>query len=68
MLTSIRTNKGLSIKFIQENFNQELNDHFVKKIKKIPKSYINIENDYLILTKKGKCFADKITRDLFYLN
>ena len=68
MLTSIRTNKGLSIKFIQENFNQELNDHFVKKIKKIPRNYIKIENDHLILTKKGKCFADKITRDLFYLN
>ena len=56
------------MKFIKENFNKELNDHFDKKIKIIPNNYINVENNHLILTSKGKCFADKITRDLFYLN
>jgi len=68
ILTSIRTNKGLNMKFIQENFNKELNDYFNQKIKRISKNYINVKNNHLILTNKGKCFSDKITRDLFYLN
>tara|TARA_B100001750_G_scaffold243926_1_gene260179 strand:+ start:933 stop:2054 length:1122 start_codon:yes stop_codon:yes gene_type:complete len=66
LLTSIRTSNGVNKNFINKNFNSKLISLLKRKLKNIPREFI-IENENNIkLTNRGKCFADKITRDLFY--
>ncbi len=65
IMTSLRTNKGISKKQIQTIFPQ----NYIKLSKSISK-YININliletPDSFILTNKGKLFADKVASDLF---
>ena len=56
------------MKFIDQNFNKKIKKIFNLKILKTNPDYIIKTNNNIILTNQGKCFADKITRDLFYLN
>jgi len=66
LLTSIRTSEGVNKNFINKNFNSKLNSFLEQKLKTIPKGFIINNKNNIKLTNKGKCFADKITRDLFY--
>jgi len=65
IMTSLRTMEGLSLKSIKEKWN-EAEPEIVALSKKYICRQLMIENDdRLILTQKGKLFADGIAADLF---
>ena len=65
IMTSLRTMEGLSLKSIKEKWN-EAEQEIVALSKKFICRQLMVENDdRLILTKKGKLFADGIAADLF---
>ena len=66
LLTSIRTSNGVNKNFINKNFNSKLISLLKRKLKNIPREFILENENNIKLTNRGKCFADKITRDLFY--
>lgn len=65
IMTSLRTAEGLSLKSIKEKWN-EAEQEIVALSKKFICRQLMVENDdRLILTQKGKLFADGIAADLF---
>ena len=65
IMTSLRTMEGLSLKSVKEKWN-EAEQEIVALSKKFICRQLMIENDdRLILTQKGKLFADGIAADLF---
>jgi oxygen-independent coproporphyrinogen-3 oxidase len=67
IMTSLRTKEGLNIKKVTNEFG----DDKAKKIMEQSRKYalenlIKEENEFLILTKKGKFLADGISADLFF--
>jgi len=65
-LTSLRTIWGINLKHLLEKHKYNLLEKQSKNIAKlIENQMISIENDKIILTEKGKLFADGIASDLF---
>jgi oxygen-independent coproporphyrinogen-3 oxidase len=65
IMTSLRTAEGLSLKSVKEKWN-EAEQEIVALSKKFICRQLMVENDdRLILTQKGKLFADGIAADLF---
>ena len=66
IMTSLRTSFGCSISRIASEFKTELPHGWNRKIDSyVSKDWIRLENDTLILTQKGKLFADHISSELF---
>jgi len=67
LLTGLRTIWGVSLKKIELDFNDYL-EEFKKSIEKYLNNYVLIiDNDILVLTEKGFMISDKIISDCFIL-
>lgn len=68
IMTSLRTMEGLSLQQIKNLHCEETGKQILNDAQKfIHRALIKNENDFLILTDKGKFFADGIAADLFRL-
>jgi oxygen-independent coproporphyrinogen III oxidase len=66
ILTSLRTMWGVDINFIEEEFGKPLKNLLEKGLKHyLQKEMIQQSGNKIILTPKGKLFADRIASDLF---
>ncbi|PIY12439.1 MAG: coproporphyrinogen III oxidase [Flexibacter sp. CG_4_10_14_3_um_filter_32_15] len=65
-LTSLRTIWGIDLNHLNKKYNYNLLENQSKTISKlIDNEMIELKNDTIILTEKGKLFADGIASDLF---
>ncbi len=66
IMTSLRTMEGLSLQYIAENWNEELLIDLENDSKKfLINGLMHRKNEHLILTNKGKLFADGIASEMF---
>lgn len=66
IMISLRTMEGLNLKIFENMTDEKSKENLLQSaIKYINSSLLNIENDQLILTNKGKLLADGIAADLF---
>ena len=66
ILTRLRTIWGIDMAYLRANFNKTFNDHFEKELQPyLNSSYIEQQNNKIVLTNEGIMIADKITADLF---
>jgi oxygen-independent coproporphyrinogen III oxidase len=67
IMTSLRTMEGLNLSVVQQKWGRTKVDSIQNAAKKfIDQKMIMPENDQLILTQKGKLFADGIAAELFF--
>ena len=67
-LTSLRTIWGISLDYLENNFDKMITSHFKKNSRKwIENENAILENNSLKLTNKGMLFADAISSDLFII-
>ena len=67
-LTSLRTIWGVSLDYLENNFDQHIVSHFKKNARKwIDNKNIILEKNNVRLTNKGMLFADTISSDLFII-
>lgn len=67
-LTSLRTIWGVSLDYLENNFDQHIVSHFKKNARKwIDNKNIILEKNKVRLTNKGMLFADAISSDLFII-
>lgn len=67
-LTSLRTIWGVSLDYLENNFDQHIVSHFKKNARKwIDNKNIILEKNNVRLTNKGMLFADAISSDLFII-
>lgn len=69
ILTGFRTANGISKKFIQNNFNANIVQHFEQSLEKLDYQLYNsvLESDNIILTKKGIFILDFIIKMFYYI-
>jgi oxygen-independent coproporphyrinogen-3 oxidase len=66
IMTSLRTMWGADLKKIERLFPGKINTYFLRSIvKPLQENFLVQKGDRLLLTRKGKLFADKIAGDLF---
>ena len=66
LLTWLRTSKGINLQFIEENFGKLAAQNCLKTIANwVNEGYVFRKENSLILTRKGKFVADRISSDLF---
>jgi oxygen-independent coproporphyrinogen-3 oxidase len=66
VFTTLRTSWGCDLNYLQNNLNFDLRKEFAQALKSFEnQSLIEIHNNIITLTAKGKLFADKIASDLF---
>lgn len=66
ILTTLRTRWGTNLQLLKQLYEYDLfheNDEYLSQLLK--NDFIILENDVLLLTRKGKLLADKISSDLF---
>ncbi len=69
VLTSLRTIWGTNKKQIQQKFGVDFLKYFDSEMEPYLKSrHVEVKEDVVTLTKKGKLIADKITSDVFWVN
>jgi oxygen-independent coproporphyrinogen-3 oxidase len=67
IMTSLRTMDGLDLKFVTEKFGEEKSTSLLAESTKFQKTKkLKVFKQNLILTQKGKLFADGIAADLFF--
>ena len=67
-LTSLRTIWGVSLDYLENNFDQHIVSHFKKNARKwIDNKNIILKKNNVRLTNKGMLFADAISSDLFII-
>jgi oxygen-independent coproporphyrinogen-3 oxidase len=65
----LRTNKGISLKLVENEFGSMYKNQLLKHAKQyISDNFIFLEKDCLYISKKGKFLSDGIASDLFMLN
>lgn len=68
LITGLRTSKGVSLKYINENFDDGIRQHFVKKIKKLSSDKLmDIIDDKIVLTRKGIFISDLVLQQMYYI-
>ena len=68
ILTNLRTIWGINLNEIEISFGKEFRFYINNMSKKwIVKKFIRLENEKILLTKKGKIFVSNIFRFIFYL-
>ncbi len=66
VMIALRTSEGINEDFVRKNWNEITYQHFHSKIQKWFKTnHLEIKNNQLTLTQKGKLFADGIASDFF---
>ena len=66
ILTSLRTMWGVDLNYVKQYFSPEMNAALLSAAVEIQKKELAIlNNGCIVLTKRGKLFADKIASDLF---
>ena len=69
IMTGLRTIWGVSVKYIESNFDVRFKNYFLKKIKShIAKKNVYKEDDLYLTTQSGRFLADGIASDLFLVN
>lgn len=69
IMTGLRTMWGVSLRKIEREFGSESKDYLLKQSNKyINEHLLYIEDDKLLVTKKGKFLSDGIASNLFKLN
>ncbi len=69
VMTGLRTVWGVSIQKIDSDFGEHFKVYLLKQAQKfIKEQLLYIENNKLLVTKKGKFLSDGIASDLFMLN
>ncbi len=67
LLVGLRTAKGISKKYISEQFNSKINGYFLKELSKLNSDdFISVADDRVTLTRKGIFVSDLIIRTLFF--
>ncbi len=67
IITSLRTYKGISLDYVEENFGKEVSNKLMDKAKPFIKEekLIALKSNHLVLSKNGKLICDFIIRNLF---
>lgn len=66
LMISFRTAKGVSIKYLEEEFSSKLLSEFEKNASRyVDNNWLEKTNDYYKTTKAGKLMADRIASELF---
>lgn len=66
LLTSLRTSTGCDTQFLRSSYGYDLTHQHSNYIQELFERGLAIKKDYyIVLTKKGRLLADKITSDLF---
>ncbi|WP_109434227.1 radical SAM family heme chaperone HemW [Aquimarina sp. AU119] len=69
IMTGLRTIWGVSLQKIEHEFGKKHKEYLMKQAQKhIDKHLLFIDDDTLLITKKGKFLSDGIASDLFLLN
>jgi oxygen-independent coproporphyrinogen-3 oxidase len=69
IMTGLRTQWGISLKKIEASFGVRFKVYLLQEAQKhIEQELLCIENDTLLVTKKGKFLSDGIASDLFLIN
>ena len=69
VMTRLRTAKGVSLQAVKEQFGTTYYDYLQKQAEPHLQEHLLFEeNDFLVVTKKGKFLSDGIASDLFMLN
>jgi oxygen-independent coproporphyrinogen-3 oxidase len=67
IMISLRTSLGIDLKMIKQEFGENFSQELLNKTTILLQSNdINIFNNHIQLTQKGKLFADSIAADLFF--
>ncbi len=67
IMTSLRTNLGMNISKIHQEFGEEYAGRTEQQLDRfIEKNWITINNHVVVLTRTGKLFADYIASELFF--
>jgi len=68
IITGLRTSAGVSRKFVKENFDGEIVQHFVKEVfKLLNQELIHPYDDRVILTRRGILISDFILQRLYFV-
>jgi oxygen-independent coproporphyrinogen-3 oxidase len=66
IMTSLRTMEGMDLQFIEENFSLNERNRIERLVKsEVEKELFFMDENKMILTDKGKLFADRISVELF---
>ena len=69
VMTGLRTIWGVSLERIKTQFGQKFYDYLRQQAqKKIEDGLLFIEEDHILVSKKGKFLSDGIAADLFLVN
>ena len=69
VMTGFRTIWGVSVNFIEKNFNSKFKNYFTDRIQKhIDQKNIIVKDDIYTTTNEGRFLADGISSDLFLVN
>ena len=69
VMTGLRTIWGVSLAKIESDFGLAFKEYLLEQSRQyLDKQFLYIENDKLLVTKKGKFLSDGIAADLFKLN
>ena len=67
ILTALRTDKGISLDFIQQQFGSKLLRFFSSSLQECEPKWYKSNGDFVVLTRAGKHYADRMASDLFIL-
>jgi len=68
-MTGLRTIWGISLQKIANEFGKTYTEYLLKQAQKhIQEHLLFLDNDTLLVTKKGKFLSDGIASDLFLVN
>jgi oxygen-independent coproporphyrinogen-3 oxidase len=66
IMTSLRTNKGVSAEIVKNEFGEKYADYLIESIRKyVSAGWLGTLNDNICLTDEGKLFSDLISSELF---
>ncbi|ATA77810.1 radical SAM family heme chaperone HemW [Capnocytophaga canimorsus] len=68
IMTGIRTQKGISLKAVEQRFGEKMSDYLQKQANKfIQQQLLEISDNCLKTTRNGKFLSDGIASDLFFV-
>ena len=69
IMTGLRTMWGISLSYLENKFDKQFKDYFLKHVKKyIDQNLIKINDDVYKTTESGRFLADGIASELFIVN
>ena len=69
IMTGLRTMWGISLNYIEQQFDSRFKEYFLKTVKKyINQNLINKDKDIYTSTESGRFLADGIASELFMID